>query len=155
MNKVFRLLYDLGPFGPLIFLFSCIFLMGGMWNKHYVDFCFIGDTYTEEKVVIKRLFSLQGGSLPGKTRAEAYINGKRVTFFPEEDVRKGKIVTIWYSSKGSPKINAFLKREGEKLKDLQKRMMRNFFKSFMILNMPLLLLIYFSIKFYRKKIRRD
>ena len=102
MKKIFRFLYDFGLFGILMFAFSCIFLMGIMWNRHYVGFWFIQDTYAEEKVVIERRYSNIVGSGAGPPIAEVFINELRVVFAlrHKKNVPVGESIAIWYSPEG-------------------------------------------------------
>ena len=104
--------------------------MGIMWNRHYVSFCFIRDTYTEEIVVIDKTYNNRSGSNGGSRGGVVFINDERVTFHINRDASKGDTVTIWYSPKGTPNINAFVKKEGEQLIDLQKHLMKNFLNLF-------------------------
>ena len=150
MNKIFRFLYDLGLFEPLMFVTICLFLMGIMWNRHYIGFWFIRHTYTEKLVVVEEHFNNTIGGGRGTTGAVVFINERRVVFPLKKYVPKGGMVTIWYSPNGCETINALVKREGEQFIELQKRLIKNFLQFFMALNMPFLLLLYYLLKFIKE-----
>ena len=155
MKKIFRFLYDIGLFPGLLFITSCMFLMGIMWNRHYIGFGYIRDTYTEKTVVIEGHFSNTVGGSSGRTMAEVFINEKKIDIPLKKYIPIGEPVTIWYSPYGCGTIDAFVTREGELFIDFQKRMLKNFFKFFMVLNMPLLLLVYYWIKFFREDKKKE
>ncbi len=147
MKTIFKFLYDYGLYDFLFFMAIGLFIFGILINRHYVDFFINRNTYKAELLKVDSTDTLPIGSSTNSTVGIGYINGKRVTKALKQQLPPDKTIPVWYSPNLCGTMDVLTRKEGESFMDKKKRLLCKFLSTFLVLNMPLLLSIYYYRKF--------
>ncbi len=146
MKIIFKFLYDYGLYDFLFFMTIGLFIFGILINRHYVGFGINHNTYSSELLMIDSIFTLPIGSGRGSAIGIGYINGNEVNKILKQKLPLNKTVPVWYSPNLCATMDVLTRKDGESFMEVKKRLMYKFLRCFLVLNMPLLLSVYY----YRK-----